>query len=429
MKLDAFLRKAKSIFGDKYDYSKTNYINNKTKIIIICKIHGEFLQSPQSHFKGHNCRSCSKIITAKKKSITKDSFFARANKKHNFKYNYSKVSFKKLKEHITIICPIHGEFSQRASSHLHFGCINCRNDSYRLSVKEIIDKANIVHNNKYKYVNFINYKNNSQRLNIICNIHGSFTKVIANHLYGDGCTKCKDIISNNKAYNDFVNKSNIIHNNEYKYLIDNFHKSERVSIICSIHGKFIQNKFNHVSGSKCPKCVKINRRLTLSEFLIKANLQHHNKYDYSEVKFDLVKDKIKIICYKHGPFWQRVAPHLYKKHGCPNCSKIISKEESQWLDYIKLPNEFRNKKLIINNKCFFPDGFDPNTKTVYEFNGDFWHGNLNIYDPNKINKLNKMTFKDLYDRTISRENFIKANGYNIVSIWESEWLEIKKNLQ
>lgn len=429
MKIEAFLEKAKRIFGDRYDYSKVYYINNKTKIIIICKIHGEFLQSPQSHLKGYNCKSCSKIITANKKSITKEEFFARVNKKHNFKYDYSKVNFNKLKQNIIIICPIHGEFNQRASSHFYNGCINCRDDSYRRSVKEVIDKANLIHDNKYSYIGFTYYKNNKQILNILCKTHGIFHKIVADHLNGSGCDSCNIIIHNDNAYNDFITKANIIHSNEYKYINNNFHSSKKINVICNAHGEFRQNKSNHISGSKCPKCVKINRRLTLDEFLVKANLEHNNKYDYSKVKFDLVKDKISIICYKHGEFLQRVAPHLYKKHGCPNCSKIISKDETEWLDYIKLPNEFRNKRLFIKDKYFFPDGFDINTNTVYEYYGDYWHGNLNIYSADKINKLNKMKFKDLYDRTINRENFIKSNGYNIVSIWESDWLNIKKNLR
>lgn len=428
MKIEAFLEKAKRIFGDRYDYYKVNYINNKTKVIIICKIHGEFSQSPQSHLKGSNCKSCSKIIIANKKSITKKEFFTRVNKKHNFKYDYSKVKFTKLKQNIIIICPIHGEFSQRASSHFYNGCINCRDDSYRRSVKEVIDKANFIHNNKYNYIDFVCYKNNKQILNILCKTHGIFHKTVADHLYGSGCDNCNIIIHNDNAYNDFITKANIVHGNEYKYINNNFHLSKKINVICNIHGEFKQNKSNHISGSKCPKCVKINRRLTLDEFLVKANLEHNNKYDYSEVKFDLVKDKIKIICYKHGAFWQRVAPHIYKKHGCPNCSKIISKDETEWLDYIKLPNEFRNKRLFIKDKYFFPDGFDTNTNTIYEYYGDYWHGNLNVYEANKVNKLNKMRFKDLYDRTMNREDFIKSNGYNIVSIWESDWLNIKKNL-
>lgn len=79
------------------------------------------------------------------------------------------------------------------------------------------------------------------------------------------------------------------------------------------------------------------------------------------------------------------------------------------------------KQVIINNRIFFPDGFDPNTNTIYEFYGDYWHGNLNVYKPEAFNKLNKIKFIDLYNRTLERENFIKNNGYKIISIWESEW--------
>jgi len=54
-----FIEKTKLIHGDKYDYSKVNYIKNSIKIIIICKIHGEFEQTPQGHLSGRKCIKCS----------------------------------------------------------------------------------------------------------------------------------------------------------------------------------------------------------------------------------------------------------------------------------------------------------------------------------------------------------------------------------
>ena len=44
----------------RYDYSKVNYVNNRTDVIIICPIHGEFLQTPSDHFQGCGCSLCNK---------------------------------------------------------------------------------------------------------------------------------------------------------------------------------------------------------------------------------------------------------------------------------------------------------------------------------------------------------------------------------
>lgn len=57
--VEKFIEDARKIHGDRYDYSKVNYINNKTKVCIICPIHGEFWQSPISHINGkHGCPTC-----------------------------------------------------------------------------------------------------------------------------------------------------------------------------------------------------------------------------------------------------------------------------------------------------------------------------------------------------------------------------------
>lgn len=63
---------------------------------------------------------------------------------------------------------------------------------------------------------------------------------------------------------------------------------------------------------------------------------------------------------------------------------------------------------------------------MYEFHGDFWHGNPVIYSPNKINKKNSISFGELYNRTKKREQLIKNSGYNLVVIWEDEWNKLNK---
>ncbi|XP_028132068.1 uncharacterized protein LOC114327599 [Diabrotica virgifera virgifera] len=72
------------------------------------------------------------------------------------------------------------------------------------------------------------------------------------------------------------------------------------------------------------------------------------------------------------------------------------------------------------------DGYDPNTNTVYQYNGCFWHGHPECYAPDTINRANKETMSDLYERTVRRVNQIKEAGYNLVEIWECEWLKSKE---
>lgn len=103
-----------------------------------------------------------------------------------------------------------------------------------------------------------------------------------------------------------------------------------------------------------------------------------------------------------------------------------SKAEREWLDSICIPKEYRQIKISVDNSFYFVDGYDPESNTVYEFYGDFWHGNPQKYHPAKINKKASKTFGQLYNLTIAKENKLMQAGYKIISIWESDWIEYSK---
>lgn len=121
-----FANKATEIHENKYDYSKVNYINAKTPVIIICKEHGEFIISPNAHIsKKQGCPTCSKNKPSKKR-LTLDQFINNSNKKHNYFYDYSLSVYTGQSKPITIICPKHGEFIQHPKEHMRgCGCYSC----------------------------------------------------------------------------------------------------------------------------------------------------------------------------------------------------------------------------------------------------------------------------------------------------------------
>lgn len=98
--------------------------------------------------------------------------------------------------------------------------------------------------------------------------------------------------------------------------------------------------------------------------------------------------------------------------------------EKEWLDSIEVPLEYRQVQIKIANKWYLVDAYDPNTNTVYEFYGDYWHGNPKIYNPYKINKKTNKTFIKLYKDTLEKEKILKQAGYKVISIWESDWKEV-----
>lgn len=119
---EEFVREARLVHGDKYDYSKVVYANRTTKVCIVCPIHGEFWQIPADHLNGHGCSSC---VGRKKYDV--DEFIRRAILKHGDKYDYSKVVYVNNKTKVLIICKdCNTEFWITPNSHLRgSGCPSC----------------------------------------------------------------------------------------------------------------------------------------------------------------------------------------------------------------------------------------------------------------------------------------------------------------
>ena len=121
---EEFIAKARAVHGDRYDYSKVEYVNSKIKVTIVCPDHRDFEQTPSSHLQSSGCPDCA---TETKRKTTEE-FKAKARTVHGNKYDYSKVEYKNTRTDIIITCPEHGhgDFEQRPSHHLQGrGCPQC----------------------------------------------------------------------------------------------------------------------------------------------------------------------------------------------------------------------------------------------------------------------------------------------------------------
>ena len=143
---EEFIEKAKQVHGDKYDYSKVNYVRSTEKICINCPKHGEFWQIPSSHLMGVKCPQCAIEIRANKRSLTLNEFIEKARKVHSDKYDYSKVEYKGNKIPVCIICPVHGEFWQTPNDHISkkCGCLNCNESHLEKEVNNFLLKNDII---------------------------------------------------------------------------------------------------------------------------------------------------------------------------------------------------------------------------------------------------------------------------------------------
>lgn len=122
-----FIDRAKCILGDKYDFTKTTYINQHIKTIITCKLHGDFLTYPCNVLhKRCGCPLCMGEKISKSKALTTEKFISKALKVHGNKYDYFLSKYINSSTKIKIICPIHGVFEQMPNNHLRgCGCPKC----------------------------------------------------------------------------------------------------------------------------------------------------------------------------------------------------------------------------------------------------------------------------------------------------------------
>ena len=153
--LDNFIKEANKIHSGKYDYSKVNYVNNRTKVCIICKKHGEFWQTPDKHIlRKHGCPICGGSM---KKSLRQ--FVEEAIKVHGNRYDYSKSVYKNGTTPTIIICPTHGEFKQTPKEHLNGqGCPHCKQSKIERELYDYLSSKQIDFVHQYRY-DESNYKN------------------------------------------------------------------------------------------------------------------------------------------------------------------------------------------------------------------------------------------------------------------------------
>lgn len=185
-----FVSRSNKIHHFRFDYSKSIYINGSVKVIIICKKHGNFLQSPEHHLNGIGCPICGGTFR-----LTLNKFIERAVRIHKNKYDYSEFVYVNYKTKSFIICPLHGKFLQSPNDHLTgYGCMKCGKDilanKYRKKLSEFINSATKIHLNKYDYSGVI-YRKNNKKVSILCPIHGQFLQTPSCHLAEQGCPTCK----------------------------------------------------------------------------------------------------------------------------------------------------------------------------------------------------------------------------------------------
>lgn len=363
-----FVRKARKVHGEKYDYSCTVYNGVHECIEYVCPTHGKIKQEANSHLRGHGCPHCS-CGGIKGSTQSNDYFIKRAKEVHGDFYSYEKTKYLGWYEKVEITCPIHGSFWQEAGNHLHgYGCKKCGYDRTHNSNKET--KEGFIRNAIKKY--------------------------------GD----------------------------EYDYsLVDYKGCYAPVNIICKKHGVFQMGPTYHLSGHRCPKCVSEEmtklRSSTTDEFIRKAKLIHGDKYDYSKVSYVDRWNPVIVACPLHGDFEQTPNAHL-AGCGCPRCKQTkgeaiiqdyLDKKGIEYFKEYKLPNT----SLFCDRKYLLVDFFLPKENTIIEYNGQQHYYPVSIFGGEK-------TFLLQQERDFTLRQYCSENGIKLIEIPYNERKNISKIL-
>jgi len=305
----------------------------------------------------------------------------------------------------------------------------------KMTKNDFILKAKQLHNNKYDY-SLVNYVSMQIKIKIICPDHGVFKQRPMNHLNKkQGCPKCGTINRTNNqknklSKNDFIKKSNKIHNNKYDYsFVEYKNNKTKIKIVCPKHGIFLQSPLSHLSGNGCAFCAK-QGKLNNEIFIQKSNKIHNNKYDYSLTKYINMKKKVNIICNIHNITFQQSPESHLKGSKCPLCANLerrlkrieeISKNKFNGYQVIPSFNKnscylfdkmMKKQNIYIHHAMnggehyikelgYWLDGYDRENNVVYEFD-----------EKHHFDKSGNLKEKDLI-RQKEIENFLKCKFIRI----------------
>jgi hypothetical protein len=287
------------------------------------------------------------------------------------RYDFSNAVYTEALKPITgIVCPEHGEFKQYCGQLRKpggAGCPACGDAARRLKQRLTQDQAiaNMIetHKGKYDYFKTV-YVRSADKITVTCPEHGDFVTTYNAHNSGRGCQTCGDLT----------------------------------------RGHYVNRAEAHAKVS----AIKIARHAFT--FVAQARAIHGDTYDYSQVVYAGKKKKVTIICKKHGAFEQAPGHHIWRAHGCPECSHHRSKGEAAIFNFVSIFAEPASRdRATLGGKEL--DIHLVDHKLAIEYCGEYWHGASSVKEEQTAR-----------NRHLEKYEACKAKGIRLLTIYESEWL-------
>ena len=358
--------------------------------------------------------------------------------------NLSYVRYNSDTKKVEFMCKKHG-LQSKEQYHLfndRKGCKECnfekRTANQTSNTEEFIKKAELVNSTKLDDFSLVKYTKSDVLVDIICHKigkdgkeHGLYKITPNSYLNGARCHKCKnEQISERQLLqqDDVIKKLEEVYKDRPWYDFSNttyLGWSKNISIFCHAkdkdgneHGVFTVNAGHALGrGDGCRKCkyeqLSRNSAFTTEEFIEKARLVHGDKWIYDETVYNGYDVKCKIICPKHGEFWQTPDSHL-QGSGCPSCSHRKSDAENEITSFLmeRLGEDkvFTRKRGIIS-KMKEIDIYLPTKRIGIEYDGCRWH--------------TEQFGKDKYYHLSKTESCAKS-GISLIHVFEDEYIDHKE---
>lgn len=399
---EALIEVSQKWWGDRLDYSATEFTGALNKVRFTCKVHGEFTQVAYHHVQGtQGCLPC-------RAEKIRDEFIQKAlGVWGEGTFDYSEVVPGPSSTKVLIRCISHDiTFEQTKSSHLQkfTVCPECRGV---LTTRTFIEQATEVWGDRWDYSNSQCFGKKS-KVSIICRDHGEFTQLASTHLEKKvGCPGCAS--TKRLTQKEFLRRVEEVWGDRWDVskavYINN---STKVILGCRLHGDFTQKPISlFVGGVGCPKC---NGKGVTTKDLVKRfqEVWGDSRWDYSSTQHVPNQPKIDVVCPQHGEFSQAIYDHLSGHVGCPSCRATkTSKPEQELIEFIRslgVAAEHRVVGLFRSSRREV-DVYVPEYRVAFEFNGLYYHSEL---------------FRSA-DEHFSKVEAARKEGITLFHVWEDDW--------